>query len=397
MNFVLIAEGMGTLSPPIKARLLGLFGCLLLSTALYFSFENTSNFKIRNTFSMFANYAYRNANQRDLLFPERKGRPIKMLYWTDLWGNKKDWGFDSDIEKGCPTLKNACKFTTDRRQYNDSDVVLFHIRSSYAIPKYRQLFQKWVFAIIESPVHTYRSLEKERWLYNITMTYKRASDVQFVYGECQPKHPNTSTAQVKYNYAEGKKHLIAWFVSNCNTQSRREVYVRELAKHIDVHKFGCGGKYSCPRTKSTYCDTELLNHTYKFYISFENSLCAEYVTEKVYRILNLNVVPVVLGYSNYSDILPPYSFVDVRNFSSPKALATYLKMLDINDTEYNKYFAWKETYTCTSMCALHTACNLCRYVQQKRHQKQVADVVQFWGRNTNCIKATYFYNGMISL
>ena len=110
------------------------------------------------------------------------------------------------------------------------------------------------------------------------------------------------------------------------------MYVRELARHVDVHKFGCGGNYSCPRTKHEYCDIVLLNRTYKFYLSFENSLCTDYVTEKVYRILNLNVVPIVLGYSNYSSFLPPHSFIDVRNFDSPEKLAAYLKMLSENDT-----------------------------------------------------------------
>ncbi|KAK2160594.1 hypothetical protein NP493_1637g00002 [Ridgeia piscesae] len=157
------------------------------------------------------------------------------------------------------------------------------------------------------------------------MTYKRGSDISDVYGECVPKTTQLARAQVKYNYAEDKKHLVAWFVSNCHTQSKREIYVEELAKHIDVHKFGCGGEYSCPHTKHTYCDNVLLNCTYKFYLSFENCLCTEYITEKLYRILTLNVVPVVLGYSSYTDILPPHSFIDIRDFVSPKALAMYLK------------------------------------------------------------------------
>ena len=305
-----------------------------------------------------------------------------------------DWGFKNSIGRRCPELNNTCIFTTDRRQYNDSDVVLFHIRSSYVIPKYRQRFQKWIFTIIESPVHTYRDLTRERWLYNITMTYKRVSDVPFVYGECRLRNREATTTRLKYNYAEGKKHLVAWFVSNCNPPSKREIYVRDLAKHIEVHKFGCGGNYSCPTTKHKYCDTVLLNRTYKFYLSFENSLCTDYVTEKVFRILNLNVVPVVLGYSNYTDILPPHSFVDVRDFDNPKALAVYLKMLNNNDSEYNKYFAWKETHICTPL--EDPACRLCRYVKRGRHRKQTADVVHFWGRNTNCINAKQFYRGMIS-
>ena len=389
-----------TMSGPTNTRPPGLLFCnllLLLATAIFLIF-GTSLIKLpQNTISMFPKYSYGNADSLKTLFSERNGRPIKMLYWTRLFGNRYDWGFQSAIEKGCPELNKRCEFTTHRTQYNDSDVVLFPIKKRYSIPKYRLRFQKWVFVTRESPVRMYRSMSRERWLYNITMTYKQDSDVTFVYGECRRKTAKPATSHVKFNYADGKKQLIAWFVSNCNTSSRREMYVRELAKHIDVHKFGCGGNYSCPRTKHEYCDTVLLNRTYKFYLSFENSLCTDYVTEKVYRILNLNVVPIVLGYSNYSSFLPPHSFIDVRDFDSPKKLASYLKMLSENDTEYNRYFAWKQTHTCATLPAWNAACRLCRYVQRQRQRTQVADVLQCWSRNTNCINAEQFYRGLMSV
>ena len=413
------------MSGPTNTRLPALVFCnllLLLATAAFFIF-GTTLIDLPHTTSIFPTYLKGNINHKNAflseqnntlfpeqnntlfpernklrtLFPERNGRLIKILYWTSLWYNTIDWKFQSLIDNGCPELKNTCQFTGDRRQYNDSDVILFHIRSEYVLPKYRLRFQKWAFSIIESPVHTYRSLSPERWMYNMTMTYKRDSDVTFLYGECRPKTTKLVTSHVKYNYADGKKHLIAWFVSNCNTQSTREVYVTELAKYIDVHKFGCGGSHSCPRTKHTYCDTVLLNSTYKFYLSFENSLCTEYITEKLYRILNLNVVPIVLGYSNYSAFLPPHSFIDVRDFDSPKQLAAYLEMLSKKDIEYNLYFSWKETHTCEPLPALNTACKLCRYVQRERHRIQVADVVKFWDRNTNCVNAKQFYHGAISV
>ena len=388
------------MSGPTNTRPSALLFCyllLLLAMAVFLIFGTLLIKLPQNTTSMIPNYSYGNTDSLKTLFPERNGRPIKMLYWTRLFGSLYDWEFQSAIERGCPKLSKTCEFTTDRTQYNDSDVVLFPIKTNCSIPKYRLRFQKWVFATRESPVNIHRNMSQERWLYNITMTYKRASDVTWFYGECRRKNTKPATSHVKYNYAGGKKHLIAWFVSNCNTQSRRERYVRELARHVDVHKFGCGGKFSCPRTKHKYCDTVLLNGTYKFYLSFENSLCTEYVTEKLYRILNLNVVPIVLGYSNYSAFLPPHSFIDVRDFDSPKKLAAYLKMLNENDTEYNRYFAWKQTHTCAPLPHWNAACKLCRYVQRQRQRIQVADVVQFWDHNTNCIDAEQFYRGVMSM
>ena len=70
-------------------------------------------------------------------------------------------------------------------------------------------------------------------------------------------------------------------------------------------------------------------------------------------------------------------------------------MLGNNDAEYNKYFAWKETHMCTELPALRSACQLYRCVQRERNRKQI--VVQFWGRNTNCISAKQFYHGIIGV
>jgi hypothetical protein len=102
---------------------------------------------------------------------------------------------------------------------------------------------------------------------------------------------------------------------------------------------------------------------YKFVLAFENSICKEYVTgifvvfllkikntnnnpivtEKLYNHLKLNVVPVVLGAANYSNIAPPNSFIDASKYS-PEELGNYLKILDKNDTLYNEYFEWKKDY-----------------------------------------------------
>ncbi len=78
---------------------------------------------------------------------------------------------------------------------------------------------------------------------------------------------------------KSKQKLVAWFVSNCHSWSKRELYVKELQKFIPVDIYGPCGNLSCPRNKEAECDA-MLERDYKFYLSFENSICHQYTTEK---------------------------------------------------------------------------------------------------------------------
>ena len=54
----------------------------------------------------------------------------------------------------------------------------------------------------------------------------------------------------------------------------------------------------------------MLESNYKFYISFENSLCSDYVTEKFFNILKYNIIPITLNGVDMSEIAPPNSYID---------------------------------------------------------------------------------------
>lgn len=82
---------------------------------------------------------------------------------------------------------------------------------------------------------------------------------------------------------QGKTKPVIWFVSNCLARSGRQEFVNELSKHIPVDVYGrCGSRY-CSRSKD--CFAEIAEPEYFFYLSLENSLCADYVTEKLYNAL----------------------------------------------------------------------------------------------------------------
>lgn len=213
------------------------------------------------------------------------------------------------------------------------------------------------------------------------MTYRRDSDIFYPYGTVVKMKTNYTLPDFKD--INKRKHMVAWFSSNCNAE-RRNKYVKELSKYIEVHVYGTCGNYSCLRSNEDKC-YQLLEDNYKFYLSFENSMCADYVTEKMFNILRFNVIPVVLGNSEYSEIAPPYSVINTNHFDSPKALADYLYELNINYDSYVKYFEWKKDYIIYGDLRAqyikeqeHVLCQLCELLNRPLDYKSYSDIKEWF-------------------
>ena len=82
-------------------------------------------------------------------------------------------------------------------------------------------------------------------------------------------------------------------------QARREKYVKQMKKLVDVDVYGKCGKLKCSRTNETECYLNL-EKNYKFYLSFENSICEDYVTEKYFNILGMDVIPLSFSGGNFT-------------------------------------------------------------------------------------------------
>ena len=71
---------------------------------------------------------------------------------------------------------------------------------------------------------------------------------------------------------------MVWFVSHCNTQSRREEYAHSLSKYIRLDKYGdCAQEVACGEHRAVNCKNVSLQD-YKFYFAAENALCKDYFT-----------------------------------------------------------------------------------------------------------------------
>lgn len=111
----------------------------------------------------------------------------------------------------------------------------------------RRASQRYVFVNEESPALDSRvNLTLLNGFFNLTMTFRSDSDIRWPYGMMVPettKIPANDTMVT--NYAQGKTKLIAWFVSNCHSDSMREKYVENLKKYVDVDVYGKCGDHSC--------------------------------------------------------------------------------------------------------------------------------------------------------
>ncbi|CAG7669571.1 unnamed protein product [Allacma fusca] len=141
-----------------------------------------------------------------------------------------------------------------------------------------------------------------------------------------------------------RKKLVALVLSNCkDVPSNRIQLVKELQKYVTVDVYGKCGEFQCKDPIPFGCKKEL-GHEYKFYLSFENSVCQDYVTEKLFQAYGAEMVPIVFGGGNYDRIVPTGSFINANSFPSAKSLADYLLFLNSDDDEYLKYFEWKKSY-----------------------------------------------------
>jgi glycoprotein 3-alpha-L-fucosyltransferase len=142
--------------------------------------------------------------------------------------------------------------------------------------------QVWIMFALESPEASpsYNGLND---VINWTATYRHQSTINTPYDKWVP-YDNVSESDSKVskkNYAEGKSKLGAMFVSNCNAANNRLQYIHELQKYVEVDVFGYCGDKQCNKNPQNSC-FEMLRKDYKFYFSFENANCRDYITEKFF-------------------------------------------------------------------------------------------------------------------
>ncbi|XP_063326976.1 4-galactosyl-N-acetylglucosaminide 3-alpha-L-fucosyltransferase 9-like [Pelmatolapia mariae] len=308
---------------------------------------------------------------KNLISTKRDKNATIVLIWLWSLGSEFDFSVCSSLFE----IDN-CFITADRNFYSKSHGVIINhrdIRGDLSnLPQLqRPSFQKWIWMNFESPTHSSKLSGIEK-LFNLTINYRQDANIGVPSGTIVP-------AEGEENFVPPSKNkLVCWIVSNWNPQHDRVKYFNELQKHVKVHAYGRAfGKH--------ISDNDLMPTitSCKFYLSFENSVHKDYITEKLFNPLSVGTVPVVLGPTrqNYEKIVQGDAFIHVDDFSSPKDLADYLLLLDKNEEMYLKYFEWRRHFKARKVqFPVEHACLTCDYLRKHKEYKAFNDLdTWFWG------------------
>ena len=257
-----------------------------------------------------------------------------------------------------------------------ADAVVFDVQIMRKLPR-KEPGQVWVFSTMESPNNCHYSMKSWRSVFNWTFTYRRDSDILALYDGFTPRKEKPKYSNYTHILPRKSKDIV-WMVSNCKTTSGRQKYVKELRTFGDVDIFGNCGWLKCPRFgEERDCMRRLLNDTYKFYLSFENSLCRDYATEKIFNTAKHDIIPVVRGGYNISLFAPYISYVDA-NIRKPSVLYGFLKQLSQNNSKYAKYFEWRKHYIPQNPNP-NGWCEMCAMLHnQSVHTRLYEDIDKWW-------------------
>ncbi|KAK3082603.1 hypothetical protein FSP39_000305 [Pinctada imbricata] len=348
--------------------------------------------------------------------PNSKKEKVILLYTPKRWEDEIIRIFP-DFMSDCSC---RCQLILDRTKFEESDAVIFVIDlmpKVTTIPKKRN-GQVWIFSQFESAdyiakevklkIMDKRVMDKFKRAVNWTMGYRRDSDFVFVHGDFSTRSGGPDEHildKVREDY-KSKSETAAWFVSHCKTMSKREDYVELMRKDIKVDEYGaCANRKlpNCPqyhileswglRPSSSGACSNVLDEKHKFYLSFENSLCRDYVTEKsLHHVMRHSVIPVMRSGANHTIFNPPHSFIDASEFSSVRDLTLFLKILGSKPKEMFKYFEWKKFYTSEYPIKnwQRSMCEICRRLYEPEKYSRLYEDLHKWIMKPNDEDACYF-------
>ncbi|XP_049884227.1 alpha-(1,3)-fucosyltransferase B-like [Pectinophora gossypiella] len=326
-------------------RILKLVGILQLLSILYL-FLTWAYIDMKNSPS-----AHRNRTKK---------YPIMVWHTNDLWWarcNRKVLCTDHFGKIECDVIL---------QEYHPEDVDAYLFYSGYVktFPLPRHPKTLWAVMLDESPINRLQFMyEKALNLFNVSASFSRYSDVPMPliwlsgYDELVASTYYVNTSMKNALLSKLKIAPVLYIQSNCDTATERDVYVKEIMKYIEVDSYGaCLNNKNLPLQVefnhlngtdgylSLLFDSEIFKFIarYKFMIAIENAVCNDYMSEKLWRVIEAGVVPIYYGSPLIRDWLPNNkSAILLEDFPTPELLSQHLHYLLNNDTAYEEYLEHK--------------------------------------------------------
>ena len=293
------------------------------------------------------------------------------------------------IKRKCP-FKN-CVLTDVFGNFSQMSGIVFNGQDDMPyngtyLKEQRHDSQVWII-FREEPVGNIRTVwfRDNVWKHTMNWTwgYRLDSDIFFPYQTLITK--KTYTMRDYSSIYKQKTKMAAWIVSHCHAKSLRDEYVSALINEgIEVDIYGkCSQNGQRVDGHSVFQD---IGRYYKFYLSFENNFCKDYVSEKFFSYLSLDTVLIVRGGLNYSKHFDNNAFIDTSLFPTVNALARYIKKVGDDITLYTKYLQAKDKYTVNgspSYNRILSICRLCEHMNQKAiYQNTYEDIASYLENGT---------------
>lgn len=316
--------------------------------------------------------------------PHRSGQINKSSYliheYTPFMGTSKYCHlYDNNnkpadlILKQCPYTN--CQFTCDANRIDEADMLLFHEADAKNLiasdPKYvervlkvRSEHPRAIFTLWNDEAN-YVTERLDPIKFNWTISFRLDSEISdcaygCIYKRAKKLDRNQFEETMWNEFGQRSDHAL-WFVSNCDSKKRID-FALAVHSQFPVRIFGACklltewqnalgfsrdsllgwimskaaiglggliqyGKCGAFRGHGN-CEVKEFDEA-KFFFSFESKNCSNlYVTEKFYRILRHNIVPVLLQPNRefYEKIAPPNSFIHAQDFDfDPERLGLYLQ------------------------------------------------------------------------
>ena len=271
------------------------------------------------------------------------------------------WWNEEVLEKSdavviSPVGNSKLEEKLDKNHSKNYDAELQNFKQT--IDKFRRPSQLYVFFQSESPgmpihQHDYTGFDN---VFNATLSYRLDSTYKSPYG-------SIGLLENKYGWKvkdlpkfESKNLGVLSVISNCASNYRNQI-VKKLVDLIKLPNgnsgldvFGNCAKIFAPNQTSKINvprgpnEIDKLSKNYKFYLSFENSKCKYYITEKFFENgIKNGLVPIVSGAKRqeYEKFVPGSAFIHVDDFKTLEALSDRVNYLLKNDTAYQEYFDWR--------------------------------------------------------